>query len=65
MPKEQGELLPKGERTPQEQEWAAGNPAHTPPAQLNYTYNQQINLFGEIVGFKELEEVSPEIREGP
>lgn len=46
----------QGER--QEPIWQTGREASQPTIQ----FNQQINLFGDIVGFKELEDVSPEIR---
>lgn len=38
--------------------WPKGKEASQP----RFQFNQQINLFGDIVGFKELEDVSPEIQ---
>ncbi len=57
--KDKAPELPLGDRGEKQGPiWQTGNEASQPTIQ----FNQQINLFGDIVGFKELEDVSPEIR---
>lgn len=58
--REPGSLFPE-DRTPEEVTWTRDTSSQAQPP-LQVSFNQQINFFGEIQGFDNLEKLSPETR---
>ncbi|MEO5713596.1 MAG: hypothetical protein ABIT37_08900 [Luteolibacter sp.] len=50
------------ESTPEETIWESSGAADAAAAPMQLNFNQQINFFGEIQGFDNLEKLSPETR---